>query len=1059
MTLVTGDQVTVRTPRTADEPSVSVRPAAGREHVRFAARQYGGEVHVVPGDVSALVGTGQLDRELFNVTRLLEYGYDDRSRSDLPLIVTYDPGAARSRTALAGTGTAVVRDLPSVSGVAVRQQKSGAQRFWTSLVPAQRAAAPPRDLAGGVARVLLDGRVRATLDRSVPQIGAPTAWQRGYTGEGATVAVLDSGIDTAHPDLAGAVTAERDFTASPSGPRDVLGHGTHVAGIITGDGSASGGTYVGVAPDVRLLNGKVLDDAGFGTDSSVLDGMEWAVEQGADVVNMSVGTPFPSEGDDVVEQAVNRLTAGSGTLFVIAAGNSGPRPYSVGSPGAADAALTVGAVDEQDELAFFSSRGPRMGDNGIKPEVTAPGVEINSARVGDGSGEAYTRKSGTSMATPHVAGAAAILAARRPEWTAAELKSALMGSAEPNANLTVYEQGAGRVNLDRATVQDVRATPPVVNNGTPPWPYADDPPRVTPVTYHNDSAEPVTLALRLDVRGPTGEPAPAGLFGLDRDEVTVAAHASATVEVTTDTGVPAPLGTYGGMLTATGGPVTVHTPVGLTLEPESYDVTLTMLDAAGNPTDAYQAMLINSDTGAQYEPYNPSGTVRTRVPKGHYYLSVTLFTGATAGTVKVEPDVVVDGDRTITVDARDGVPVGFEVDRPEARTGTFLIGIRRNLPAGTAFSFLFGDTLEGLGFVPSTSSVPDEEFRVLVESHLARPDGAGGFRGSPYLYHAMFMQRGRVPATMVRRLHDRDFGMVRSEIAATAPGQTASMLEMASRPTPTTITEYYLPDYKWFTHLWMLTDPAPGALPDSVQTPLPRTMTKGERRTERWNAAVFGPAFPHSPDAPFVYSWRSGENMRIDVSTFSDQAANHQGWSGAATGETTVLRNGQQIGTTSPFVGFGDFPVTDEPATYEVRTEGTQDVEELSTTVRASWRFRSQGGGEGQQALPMAAVRFAPDLDERNRVRAGRLFAFPVTVEQQAGATFGRPRALTVEASYDDGRSWYPVPLLGTGWQHRVAVVYHPRWASYVSLRASATDSAGNQVNQTIIRAYALSRR
>jgi subtilisin family serine protease len=214
-----------------------------------------------------------------------------------------------------------------------------------------------------------------------------------------------------------------------------------------------------VAPDAKLLNGKVIGDSGVGYESGVIAGMEWAASSGADVINMSLGDPTPSDGTDPMSQAVNRLTADTGALFVIAAGNSGG---SIGSPGTADAALTVGAVDRDDQLAGFSSRGPRKGDGAIKPDITAPGVDIVAAKaahgqIGDPAADGYVSLSGTSMAAPHVAGAAAIIAGEHPDWTATRLKSTLMGTAKPNAWLTPFQQGAGRVDVAAAVRSTVLA--------------------------------------------------------------------------------------------------------------------------------------------------------------------------------------------------------------------------------------------------------------------------------------------------------------------------------------------------------------------------------------------------------------------------------------------------------------------------------------------------------------------------------------------------------------------------------------------------------------------------
>lgn len=290
---------------------------------------------------------------------------------------------------------------------------------------------------------------------------------------------------------------------------DHFGHGTHVASIAAGTGAKSNGKYKGVAPGARILNGKVLDDNGSGDDSGILIGMEWAAAQGADVVNLSLGGQDTPEIDPL-EAEVNKLSAEKGILFAIAAGNSGPE--SVGSPGSADAALTVGAVDDKDKLAYFSSTGPR-GDGAIKPDVTAPGVDITAAaakgsfidqEVGENP-PGYLPLSGTSMATPHVAGAAAILKQEHPDWGYAELKGALTGSAK-GGKYSPFQQGSGRIQVDKAIKQTVIADPVSVSFGTQLWPHTDDKPDTKPLTYRNLGTKDVTLKLTSTATDPKGTP-------------------------------------------------------------------------------------------------------------------------------------------------------------------------------------------------------------------------------------------------------------------------------------------------------------------------------------------------------------------------------------------------------------------------------------------------------------------------------------------------------------------------------------------------------------------------
>lgn len=651
VTLITGDRVAVRTVN--GRTTVAVTPAPRAKPVPFQEFTRDGDRYVMPGDAAGLVRSGRVDDELFNVTGLVRQGYDDARTPNIPLLVKSAAPPAVGR---------VARTLPALGITAVEEQKSDTTRLWRELAGGEQRVA-------GVEKVWLNAKVHASLDESVPLIGAPAAWQAGLTGQGVRVAVLDTGIDTDHPDLAGKVSDSKDFSGKGA-VEDGNGHGTHVASTITGSGAASGGRYRGVAPDATLAVGKVLDDYGDGTYDGVLAGMAWAaVDMGAKVVNMSLGGGT-SDGTDPVSETLNTLTLQYGTLFVVAAGNAG-RDESVSTPAAADAALAVASVSKQDALSGFSSRGPRVGDGALKPDLAAPGGDIVAARpdgvspLGEPVGDAYQRLSGTSMATPHVAGSAAILVQQHPDWTADQLKAALMSSAVEVEGAGPFAVGAGRVDVARATTAAVTATGSV--SAFLPWPNTGQSTR-REVSWHNMSAAPVTLDLSASLTD-----APAGLLTLSADRVTVPAGGSAPIEVTVTAQDGRP-GTYGGVLTAStaDGTVTTRTALAVRQEEEKFDLTVNLLDRDGAspaPVSYPPVQIVDLDSGAMIV----GGQETYRLPRGRYAVNTVIET-ARAGqevsyTTLAHPELVLDHDVAQTFDARIGQPVSAAPDNAEARGG------------------------------------------------------------------------------------------------------------------------------------------------------------------------------------------------------------------------------------------------------------------------------------------------------------------------------------------------------------------------------------------------------
>jgi subtilisin family serine protease len=287
-----------------------------------------------------------------------------------------------------------------------------------------------------VETVEYDADTIISLAQSTTQIGASRIWlSHGVGGEGIVVAVLDTGIDNEHPDLQN-IVSEKDFTGE--GTDDKQGHGTHVASTIAGSGSASAGLNKGVAPKASLMDVKVLDSTGMGKLSDTIAGIQWAVLNGADVISMSLGAQIPCNGLDATSLASDAAVK-QGVHVVVAAGNTGPIPGTVGSPGCAHDVITVGAVDRLDNVAVFSSRGPTL-DGRTKPDILAPGVLIIAAKNGGG----YTALSGTSMATPHISGVVALILSENPNLSAEQVKEVLMNTAK-DLGEDENTQGAGRV--------------------------------------------------------------------------------------------------------------------------------------------------------------------------------------------------------------------------------------------------------------------------------------------------------------------------------------------------------------------------------------------------------------------------------------------------------------------------------------------------------------------------------------------------------------------------------------------------------------------------------------
>jgi subtilisin family serine protease len=1049
VTLITGDRVTVGSARPT---TGSVQPGPGRAHMSFALSSAGGHLRVIPADAASLIRSDQVDQRLFDVTGLISLGYDDADRPTVPLIMQSGTGSAATAmgNAVTAGGARKTRDLKAVHGAAITAPKRHIGSLWTAITSHK----------GGMRHVWLDGKLQPSLDQSVPQIGAPAAWHAGYQGEGMRVAVLDGGVDATHPDLAGRVTSA-NFTSEDD--VDLVGHGTHVASTIAGNGAASGGKYKGVAPKASILSGKVCEVRGC-PESSVLAGMQWAAaDQHARVISMSLGGQDFS-GTDPLEDAVNTLTAQTGALFVIAAGNAGDTQGTVSTPGNADSALTVGAVDKSDVLAPFSSRGPRTGDEAVKPDITAPGVNIVAARAaGTELGtpaadfpDSYVALDGTSMATPHVAGSAALLAQEHPDWKAAQLKDILMSSAAPKGAADAFQQGAGRVDVAHAITQTITTEPASVSFGLEKWPHDSDRPLTKTVTYHNAG----TSALTLDLSLPGDK---AGVYSLSTGALTVPAGGTADVKVTADTRGDVPFGTHTAELTATNGSTSAVTPIGVDKESERYELTLKHINLGGQPATNYLTQIFQPDGGDYFDlPYDPSGTVTLRVPPGRYSLGTYLDPSATGdgahSVVIFQPVIDIAGNTSVTFDAREATPVSQSVPDQTARAVTGGI-MATTVVNGKPILFGFsspGDFTDKRIARLGGPVVGETSFTGAVFSAWVKENSGEAGYDSPYSYQLSEVLPGATllsgyhkafaaaELASVKQVTHSDAAGVRAYQwldSVTAAGDFIGEGEVQMHA-PGTGTTYFstAAGVRWVPTTAIGLRREIGGIVGTYYTGEARAYQPGQQSQEDWGSAPYGTQLGSDSS----YFRRDGAEMLATIPPVGD-AAGHPGQDPFTRKVTTSLYRGDTLLDQEDGMTVGADGLPDPATTYTVKQSSSVDTGELATRIDVAMTYPSSST---QDKIPVIAVNAAPKLGPHSTAAAGSTGTIPLSVLDQAGKRV--PAAeLTAQVSYDDGATWQNAPI-----KAGCAQVSYPAGSGFVSLRLHASDASGRSFDQTVIRAY-----
>ncbi|WP_326668192.1 S8 family peptidase [Streptomyces sp. NBC_01257] len=1055
VTLITGDRVTVTT--TPDgRKSYSAVPAAGsRPGTVLMRTDIDGDAYFYPSDVIGKVGS-VLDPQLFNVDGLVRDGYDDARVGSLPLIVRRT-GAARPQALTAGGLLPAKRDFRSLKASTAVLDKDDASEVGDAL--------GAKGAIEGVQSIWLDGRVHAdALDRNLTQIGADTAWQSGRTGKGVKVAVLDTGADRTHADLVGRISESKDFSGTGN-TLDKVGHGTHVAATVAGSGAGAPGVRSGVAPDADLIVGKVLGDDGSGSDSQVIAGMEWAVAQGAKVVNMSLGSG-PTNGMDPVTQSLEALATSSGTLFVVSAGNTGPNIGTVSAPSIAPHALSVAAVDFAGGTASFSSRGPSMNGT-VKPEIAAPGVNVVAARatgtnIGTPQADpAYTALSGTSMAAPHITGAAADLAQEHPDWTADQLKHTLMGTTTaPQAGQTMYDVGTGVVNLPAALKQSVVADTGAVDFGRLD---VSDGTATRTVKLTNTADAPVTLALKGSLAA-TGSTPPAGLLKLSASVVTLAAGESTDVTLTVDT-AGTPTGTYTGGLTAvpSGGGQELRIPL---LLDRAQTLKVTTLDRAGKPAAA-QISLLNADNGAALNAeVRAEGTRDLRVPEGRYMgLAMIAMTIDGVYQIAIVSADLAPGADEIVFDARKArrwtASMEGKETRPEFMAGNLTrttddgqFGIRHSMLAGGAYG-AFGR--DALWITPTTGShlgkvAFNERWR------LADADSDITVGDTTALYDAAYAQddvsdnperrltRGEVKKFAKVRITYRGMNeKLRYQEGSTVYGTGLEGLNVSS-PSYLTVprqrTEYIqAEDRIWLRFTYRNVS---GVQMDYA--PLQYTYRPGSSTQDTWFTGPFS-----------VRATGQATGARLQLRL--DDNVNPKGLVGEYTdfnipqrfqATTQLYRNGTLVADKTSMI---DKTFEDAgKASYELRRGFTSaGIFPMGGEGTARWTFTAGGTGETATPVNLLNVSFDAPLNELNQARA----RLPLLVKADVTGAVGGLSKVRAWVTSDNGKTWKQVLVLRLHDGEYRFLAPHTALVKggFLGLRVTAEDRQGNTVESALPRA------
>ena len=1081
VTLITGDVVLAMVAENGTVLSVSVYPSdLAKLGQNFLILKIHSSTYVIPSGVNLRV----FDLELFNIDLLIREGYAELPY--IPIIVQSGITVNALAKQLTTDGLTVVRKfsiLPALAAKIPRDKAGKLSKLLTSL----------KD----VCKVWLDRKVHSNLSESAPLIGAPDAWESGLDGSGVRIAILDTGIDSNHPDFYfpnGTSKIERaisfiDYEGDgiiDEPPDDYYGHGTHVASIAAGTGAKSSGRFKGIAYGATLWNVKVLNREGWGYLSWVMAGVEYAAlgpdyesntGDEADILSLSLGAYWWTDGTDPLSMACD-AAVDLGRIVVVAAGNWGDY-FGIGVPATARRVITVGATDKQDHLAWFSSCGPTI-DFRVKPDVVAPGVDIWAALAGDsyieyaasqgwvpgldvdGDGRYdYVQLSGTSMSTPHVSGATALLKQLNKSLKPEDVKNILISTAN-DLGYNAYQQGGGRVNITSAIDPPVLVDPATISLGL----ITADTLVNSTITFTFKPLSPVpsgvnsiTLTLEVAIEDVvTGSVVEAA--ALNTTTVTIPLYESRAVLLTINTSLPKSI--YVGKVVArvVEGPWkdrTVHTILGFT---RLNDVTIKMLNREGSPA-AYRPILVFKHNAISYEDWtlnlkwectDQNGETRVYLTDGEFYIvGYDWDYKAQADVWTIADRVSIYGNVAVVLDERYAREVNFDPAKPNQ-----VFASKRSSIIYSGWWYLQSTSL---WYYPSTaltymtSTTLDVSFSYEYYNmdyfNVASPYVVD----APEWHNLIYWESGITPSvtyvadynSLVERKTEYRIPMTPKLAARLAqhkwsPFEWMSVEFAWAMNVPRERVEWLTPDVYYRTFYEKYRDPPWTLTPYWFFAHWPflkEYYPPGARITETFGG--------HPLDTHFhVYAGSYYLGMVTDI--FMDTYGHTLWW--VDQGHMCVYRNDslildEDIWDCAWHVWQGD----PRPARYRVVIDGWSE-QYLSTTLHTELEFTVVN--EAKDYAPPTLYIMVPGLDLNNTHAAGKVILNVYVDDPRLSSEAD----VTVKFSVDGGETWMDAEPLEREAGEPYSFSLGRLSDVYVSLWIEAADGAGNRISQTVINGF-----